>query len=124
MDNTMGMNKNRLGYTMFKKLNGWMGLAALGLTSNLAWGATLTDVGFAALPGDRTQVTLTFDEAPPQPAGYTIDKPARIALDLNGVTNGLSSKYHNLGMGNAQSMTVVESQGRTRVVFNLAQMVP
>ena len=30
MDNTMGMNKNRLGYTMFKKLNGWMGLAALG----------------------------------------------------------------------------------------------
>ncbi|MDX5297859.1 MAG: AMIN domain-containing protein, partial [Gammaproteobacteria bacterium] len=109
---------------MFKKLNGWMGLAALGLTSNLAWGATLTDVGFAALPGDRTQVTLTFDEAPPQPAGYTIDKPARIALDLNGVTNGLSSKYHNLGMGNAQSMTVVESQGRTRVVFNLVQMVP
>ena len=43
--------------------------------------ATLTDLNFSTAPGDVTQLELVFDSAPPEVSGYTIEKPARIALD-------------------------------------------
>ena len=86
--------------------------------------AKLTDIGFSSLPGDRAEVKLTFSEAPPEPRGYTIEQPARIALDLPGVSNALSSKHHKLGHGNAQSVSVVEADSRTRLVVNLQKLVP
>lgn len=84
----------------------------------------LTDIGFSALPGDRTEVKLTFNDAPPEPRSYTIEQPARIALDLSGVSSALASKYHQLGQGNTQSVTVVDAGGRTRLVVNLQKLVP
>ena len=41
----------------------------------------LEDVSFVALPGDRALVTLRFSDLPPKPESFTIDEPARIALD-------------------------------------------
>lgn len=58
------------------------------------------------------------------PRGYTIDQPARIALDLPGVKNKLGSRNRELGLGNARSVTVVEAQDRTRLIINLASLVP
>jgi type IV pilus assembly protein PilQ len=72
-----------------------------------AWALSLTDVNFASLPGDRTEVTLMFDGPPPVVDGYTIERPARIAIDLKGVQNNLSEKYHNLGLGNAKRLTAI-----------------
>lgn len=84
----------------------------------------LQDVRFASLPGDSTEITLQFSESPPEPKGYTIEKPARIALDFSGVSNALSAKYHNLGLGNAKRMTVIEAQNRTRIIIDLNELVP
>lgn len=111
-----------LGLTMFSKLKSVVAVAVLGLGANLAWGLTLNDIDFASLPGDRTEVRLGFDGTPPSPDGYTIEQPARIALDLPGVNSGLDERYHNLGVGNAQSMTVIDAKDRTRLIFNLGQL--
>ncbi|MGB3620071.1 MAG: type IV pilus secretin PilQ, partial [Ketobacter sp.] len=62
------------------------------LLSSPVWAAKLTGVESAALPGDAIEIKLKFDSAPPSPTGYTTDSPARIALDLNGVSNGMSEK--------------------------------
>ena len=83
----------------------------------------LQDVAFSMAGGDRTEITLTFDGVPPEPTGYAIAEPARISLDLMGVSSGLASKYHSLGSGNAQNMTVLETQDRTRIIIALSEPV-
>lgn len=92
--------------------------------SNLAAASvTLQKIDFASLSGDRVEMRLQFDGTPPDPRSYTIDEPARITLDLFDVISGLESKYHNLGVGNARSVTVLEAGDRTRVVVNLTELV-
>ncbi|MBO6812494.1 MULTISPECIES: type IV pilus secretin PilQ [Marinobacter] len=109
---------------MFRKLNVYVSVIAFGLLSGLANAVTLEDVSFSSLPGERLEVTLQFDGAPPEPSGYTIERPARIAVDLRDTTSGLESRSVPLGSGNAQSMTVVETKDRTRLIFNLVELVP
>lgn len=79
------------------------------LLSPMVLGAGLKTLDVAALPGDRVELKLTFDGPPPTPRGYTTEQPARIALDLPGVTNQLASRSRDLGGGNARSATVVEA---------------
>ena len=92
---------------MFKKLNVCVGVIAIGLWSSLAGAVTLEDVSFTSLPGEGLEVTMKFDGAPPEPKGYTIERPARIAVDLSDTTSGLNQRSIPLGSGNAQSLTVV-----------------
>ncbi len=84
--------------------------------------ADLMALDVAALPGDRVELKLTFDEPVLAPRGYTIEQPARIALDLPGVSNKLGVKNKELGVGNARSVTVVEAKDRTRLVINLSSL--
>lgn len=109
---------------MFRKLNVYVSVIAFGLLSSLASAVTLEDVSFSSLPGERLEVTLEFDGQPPEPSGYTIERPARIAVDLRDTTSGLNSRSIPLGSGNAQSMTVVETKDRTRLIFNLIELAP
>ncbi len=101
-------------------LAAWLFPAALAL----AQGVSMTDIGFNALPGGKFEIRMKFDGPPPTPQGYTIDKPARIALDLPGVSSKLAQKKHTLAFDNAQSVVVVESGGRTRVIVNLVEVAP
>src|SRR6056297_3148206 len=125
VERTMHVQKS-LGsrLAMFRKLNVYVSVIAFGLLSGLANAVTLEDVSFSSLPGERLEFTLQFDGAPPEPSGYTIERPARIAVDLRDTTSGLESRSVPLGSGNAQSMTVVETKDRTRLIFNLVELVP
>ncbi|WP_434561070.1 type IV pilus secretin PilQ [Pseudomonas sp. R1-6] len=96
----------------------------IALLSPMVQGASLKTLDVAALPGDRVELKLSFDGPPPPPRGYTTEQPARIALDLPGVTNRLASKSHDLGGGNARSATVVEAGDRTRLIIGLTQLAP
>ncbi|WP_343352368.1 type IV pilus secretin PilQ [Pseudomonas sediminis] len=100
-----------------------LSVAAL-LMSPALLAASLNSVDVAALPGDRVELKLTFDEPIAAPRGYTIEQPARIALDLPGVSNRLGSKNREIGMGNARSLTVVEAKDRTRLIVNLTNLTP
>ncbi|MHA6492212.1 type IV pilus secretin PilQ [Pseudomonas borbori] len=86
--------------------------------------ADLQTLNVAALPGDRVELKLSFDEPILAPKGYTIEQPARIALDLPGVSNKLGTKSRELGVGNARSVTVVEAKDRTRLIINLTNLAP
>ncbi|KES02720.1 type IV pilus secretin PilQ [Ectopseudomonas mendocina] len=86
--------------------------------------ANLQHLDVASLPGDRVELKLRFDEPVAAPRGYTIEQPARIALDLPGVTSQLGSKGRELGMGNARSVTIVEAKDRTRLIVNLTSLAP
>ena len=87
---------------------------------------TLDDVSFVNLSGDRVQVSLTLSGPTEggEPLSFAIDNPARIALDLPGVSLNLKRRTTNIGIGMARSVTAVEAQGRTRVVLSLVKLVP
>jgi type IV pilus assembly protein PilQ len=86
--------------------------------------ANLQALDVASLPGDRVELKLTFDEPVLAPRGYTIEQPARIAIDLPGVSSKLGVKNKELGAGNARSVTVVEAKDRTRLIVNLTNLSP
>lgn len=92
--------------------------------NSAALAANLLDLQFQSLPGGAFEAQLVFDAPPPTPQGYTIEKPARIALDLPGVTSQLKEKKHTLGYENASSAVILESAGRTRMILNLVQAAP
>ena len=91
------------------------------MTSHAA--VMMEDIEFSTLPGDKIEIRMQFDGTPPSPTGYTIEQPARIALDLKGVSSGLDSKYHPLGSGNARSVTVIDAGDRTRVIVSMTELV-
>lgn len=55
------------------------------------------------------------------PTGFTIQSPARIALDFPGVANSMGRGAIEVNQGNLRSATVVQAGDRTRVVINLKQ---
>ncbi len=90
-----------------------------------ALAGTLNDIKFTSLPGGSVQVKLTLSEAlSADPLNFTIDNPARIALDFPGTQLGLKNKTAKVGIGKVDTVTAVEAEGRTRVVVNLVQLVP
>ncbi|MGV8916910.1 MAG: type IV pilus secretin PilQ [Pseudomonas sp.] len=94
------------------------------MVSPMLQAANLKTLDVAALPGDRVELKLTFDGPIPAPHGYTTEQPARIALDLPGVTNQLTTKTRDLSVGNARSLVVVEAKDRTRVIINMTALAP
>ncbi|MGN2410995.1 type IV pilus secretin PilQ [Pseudomonas syringae] len=96
----------------------------IAMLSPVVQAATLKTLDVAALPGDRIELKLSFDAPVPAPRGYTTAQPARIALDLPGVTSQLETKSRELGTGNARSVVVVQAQDRTRVIINLTTLSP
>jgi type IV pilus assembly protein PilQ len=83
----------------------------------------MQSIEFSTLPGDRVEIRMNFDGMPPEPSSYSIEQPARISLDLFSVQSNLASKYHPLGNGNARSVTVLETEDRTRVIVALSELV-
>ena len=53
------------------------------------------------------------------PSGFSIQAPARIALDFPGVANSIGRSSVNLSLGNLRSANVIQAGERTRVVLNL-----
>jgi type IV pilus assembly protein PilQ len=108
-----------------------LGAAAvlLGLTLAL-WNATaraegnaLEHISFTTLPGDRLQVSMGFARPPSEPTTFTVDNPARIALDFPGTRNALAQRSQTIGVGLARSIATAETRDRTRVVVNLVRMM-
>ncbi len=85
---------------------------------------TLQSLEVSPLDGERIRITLTLADTAPEPVIFTVEKPARISLDLANTKLGLSERFHRIGTGKARSVATAEAQGRTRVVVELSEMVP
>jgi type IV pilus assembly protein PilQ len=98
-------------------------LMFVGLTANAQDGNRLQDIQVQSLSGDRVELKLIMSGTAPEPLAFTIDNPARIALDLPNTTLGLSSRRRDVNMGPLDTVLTAEANGRTRVVLNLDSMV-
>src|SRR5262245_28307196 len=88
----------------------WIAATLSLLVPGLIWAATLDGVSYVSLPGDRVQVKLQMSAPVTQdPLSFTIDNPARIALDFPGTQLNLAQKTTNIGVGAAQSVSAVEA---------------
>ena len=81
----------------------------------------LVGLDYSVMTGNTVQVVFTFDEAAVEPRTFTIDEPARIALDFGETENRLQQRNMQVGIGAMQSIISAASQNRTRVVLNLSQ---
>jgi type IV pilus assembly protein PilQ len=84
----------------------------------------LIDIEVQSLPGNKIELRLMFSESAPEPLAFTIDEPARIAIDLQKTGLGLKSRRKDIGIGALDTILAAEANGRTRVVLNLDVMVP
>lgn len=91
--------------------------------ANAQDGNRLQDVQVNSLPGQRIELRLITSGTAPEPLAFTIEDPARIALDLPGTTLGLSSRRQDVNLGALNTVLTAEANGRTRVVLNLNTMV-
>ena len=112
---------------MLKQRSGWwarwIAVTTFIAGASSAWSASIQDIAFSSLPGDKTEIRFVFDGVPTEPSGYTIEQPARIVLDMPGVGSSLAQKHHPLGIGNARRVSIVSTQDRTRAIVNLTQLV-
>jgi type IV pilus assembly protein PilQ len=99
-------------------------LMLAGSTANAQEGNRLQDIQVQSLPGQRLELKLIMSETAPEPLAFTIEDPARIALDLPGTTLGLSERRRDVNQGPLDTILTAEANGRTRVVLNLGTMVP
>lgn len=90
----------------------------------LAQANTLESITSHPLPNNRLEITFGFASRPQKPLGFTIEKPAKIALDFRGTKIGLSKRSYLINVGAVYSIATAEAGGRTRVVFNLNNPVP
>ena len=85
---------------------------------------SLIDIEVQALPGNEIQLRLVLSKPAPKPLTFTIDQPARIALDLADTGLALGSRRRDVNIGALDTVLVAEAGGRTRVVLNLDKIVP
>jgi type IV pilus assembly protein PilQ len=55
------------------------------------------------------------------PAGFSVQTPPRIAVDLPGVTSALANNRVDINIGNLRTVNVAQAGERTRLVLNLKQ---
>ncbi|MFT6274812.1 MAG: type IV pilus assembly protein PilQ, partial [Halioglobus sp.] len=103
---------------------GLVGLALLVFNSATQAAPSITDIEFSSRPGSKFEIRLEFDEVPEDINAYTIEKPARIAIDFPDTTSNLERKRYSLPYGNATGVLVLEAGDRTRMVVNLVKLVP
>ncbi len=105
---------------------GWLVACALALGAASAQDGPsrqLQNIDVQSLPGQRLELRLQMNEAAPEPLSFTIDTPARIALDLPDTTLALQSRRQDVKLGPLNTILTAEANGRTRVVLNMNDMV-
>jgi len=95
-----------------------------GTAASAQEGNRLQDIQVQSLSGQRIELKLIMSETAPEPLAFTIENPARIALDLPGTSLGLSQRRRDVNQGPLDTILTAEANGRTRVVLNLDLMVP
>jgi type IV pilus assembly protein PilQ len=110
----------------------WPGLALVvgigALMSGMAFADDvanrLESIDVNTLPGKQVELRLHTSGKAPAPLAFTIDRPARISLDLPGVALGLDKRKIDVHAGGIESVMTAEANGKTRVVLNMDHVVP
>ena len=98
------------------------GLFVAGLSLHMGWvfGQNTIESVSASVQGGVEVVRIELAQPlTALPAGFSIQSPARIALDFPGAVNGTGRSAVELNQGNLKSANVVQAGERTRLVLNL-----
>ena len=109
-----------------QKMMGWRrvlafvgAIAACGLAMQ-AQAQTVVESVSSSIQGGAEVVRIDFSQPlTAVPAGFSIQAPARIALDIPGASNGLGRSQVEINQGNLRSVNVVQAGERARIVLNL-----
>lgn len=110
--------------TIHKTLASILGLIGLAVISLQAQAVAITDLSVKPLSAGRTELEITFDGPAPAPVGYSVEQPARIALDFANTESRLAQKQFQISSGNLRNVVVVSSGNRTRLVLSMARLMP
>jgi len=116
-------NKNRQSAMRLATTAFALVLTFCGFAANAEEGNRLQDIQVQSLPGQRVEIKLILSGPAPEPLAFTIEDPARIAVDLPETALGLTSRRRNVNLGPLETVLTAEANGRTRVVLNLGSMV-
>ncbi|HQN64773.1 MAG TPA: type IV pilus secretin PilQ [Methylophilus sp.] len=97
---------------------------AFAADSENVYGNSIENIDFSSLSGGRVTVRVKL-KAPMvnPPAGFTLNNPARIALDFPDTANGLAKSNIPTDQGALKSITLAQAKDRTRMVLNLSKNV-
>ena len=100
----------------------FMVFLSLAAATFLAQAQTAIEAVSASMQGGVEQVRIDLSQPLERPPpGFSIQSPARIALDFPGVKNAMGRSSVEVNEGNLRSINVVQAGERTRVVINLKQ---
>jgi len=106
------------------RMGRWWQPLALGLSLLLTAAFAQAQVAIESVSGAVQSgvefVKIDFSDAlSTPPTGFTIQSPARIALDFPNVVSGIGRATTEVNQGNLRTVSVVQAGSRTRVVLNL-----
>jgi type IV pilus assembly protein PilQ len=115
------MNSSQENRTMRTWTAGAALVLALGLGFPMAsWAEPRITSVTGSQQGGTDVVRVELSEALTAiPAGFAVQAPPRVAIDLPGVTNASGKSSIELNQGNVRSVSVASSGDRTRIVLNL-----
>ncbi len=94
----------------------WIGVPVAALAQNTIQSINTTQQGSSEV------IRIELSEAlSAVPAGFAIQTPPRIAIDLPGVGSALGKSTVDVNQGNVRSVSVAQAGERTRLVLNLKQ---
>jgi type IV pilus assembly protein PilQ len=82
----------------------------------------LQSIDVVPLTGQGLELRLELDGAAPEPLSFTIDDPARIALDLPNTVLALPSRRQDVNVGPVTTILAAEANGRSRIVLNMTDL--
>ncbi len=101
-----------------------LGARAAEAAADSAAANQLQSIDVQKVSSSQLQLTLHMSGPAPEPLAFTIDKPARISLDLPNTSLALASRRIDVGANGVDTVLAAESNGRSRVVLNLDQQLP
>jgi type IV pilus assembly protein PilQ len=122
----MGIDMNK----MMRRLFAFVLMIGIGLFGSAyaaeqdVFANKIESIDFSALAGGRVSIRVHLNEALVNPpASFTLNNPARIALDFPQIGNGLAKNNIPSEQGALKSISLAQAKDRTRMVLNLSKNV-
>jgi type IV pilus assembly protein PilQ len=99
-------------------------MLALAFAPAFAQTNMIESINVSPQSGGRVLVRVTLKQPPANPpAGFTVNNPARIALDFAGTGNAMGKNVHEVSEGDLRRINIVQAGDRTRMVLELSRPV-
>jgi type IV pilus assembly protein PilQ len=85
---------------------------------------SLTALDVSSTEGGAVRITMTLSAPAPEPVVFSVDKPARVSLDLADTKLAVPERFKRVAAGRVRSVAVAEAGGRTRVVVEMSELAP